>query len=64
MAVILIVEDDAFIRVIAEMMIEDWGIKPCQQATGDEAMTLLRSSEKIDATVYGHLFEGGRPWRV
>lgn len=49
MAVILIVEDDAFIRVIAEMMIQDWGYKTLSASDVDEALTHLRSSEKIDA---------------
>ncbi len=49
MPVILIVEDDAFIRVIAEMMIEDWGYETLSASDVDEAMTLLRSPRKIDA---------------
>jgi CheY-like chemotaxis protein len=47
-AVILIVEDDAFIRVIAEMMIEDWGYETLSASDVDEALTHLLSSEKID----------------
>jgi DNA-binding NtrC family response regulator len=48
-AVILIVEDDGFIRVIAEMMIQDWGYETLSASDVDEALTHLRSSEKIDA---------------
>jgi CheY-like chemotaxis protein len=48
-AVILIVEDDAFIRVIAEMMIEDWGYQTLSASDVDEALVHLRSPEKIDA---------------
>ena len=33
MAVILIVEDDVFIRDMAEMMIQDWGTTHFQPAT-------------------------------
>ena len=49
MAVILIVEDDALIRLIAEMMIQDWGHDILSASDGDEALTLLRSPQRIDA---------------
>src|ERR1700686_5461569 len=49
MAVILIVEDDAFIRQIAEMMIQDWGHQTLSASDGDEAVSLLRSPQHIDA---------------
>ena len=49
MAVILIVEDDAFIREIAEMMIQDWGHEHLSASDVDEALSLLRSPQHIDA---------------
>jgi len=49
MAVILIVEDDVFIREIAEMMIQDWGHQTFTASDVDEALVLLRSSQPIDA---------------
>ena len=49
MAVILIVEDDVFIREIAEMMIQDWGHKTLSASDVDEALLLLRSPQHIDA---------------
>src|ERR1039457_7616052 len=49
MAVILIVEDDAFIRDDAEMMIQDWGHNTLLASDVDEALSLLRSSQQIDA---------------
>ena len=49
MAVILIVEDDVFIREIAVMMIEDWGHDTLSASDVDEALSLLRSSRHIDA---------------
>ena len=49
MAVILIVEDDALIRLIAEMMIEDWGHDILSASDVEEALTLLRSPQRIDA---------------
>jgi len=48
-AVILIVEDDVFIREIAEMMIQDWGHQTLSACDVDEALAILRSSEHIDA---------------
>lgn len=49
MAVVLIVEDDVFIREIAEMMIEDWGHQTLLASDVDEALALLRSPQHIDA---------------
>jgi DNA-binding NtrC family response regulator len=49
MAVILIVEDDVFIREIAEMMIQDWGHETLLASDVDEALSLLRSPQPIDA---------------
>jgi DNA-binding NtrC family response regulator len=49
MAVILIVEDDVFIRDYAEAMIHDWGHATLLASEMDEALTLLRSPRHIDA---------------
>lgn len=49
MAVILIVEDDVFVRQIAEMMIEDWGHNTLSASDVDEALSILRSPQHIDA---------------
>jgi DNA-binding NtrC family response regulator len=49
MAVILIVEDDVFIREIAEMMMQDWGHETLLASDVDEALSLLRSPQPIDA---------------
>jgi CheY-like chemotaxis protein len=49
MAVILIVEDDLFIRGIAELMIEDWGHNTLLASDIDEALALLRAPRHIDA---------------
>jgi CheY-like chemotaxis protein len=49
MAVILIVEDDVFIRQIAEMMIQDCGHQTLSASDVDEALLLLRSGQPIDA---------------
>ena len=49
MAVILIVEDDAFTRDMAEMMIQDWGHHTLLASDVDEALSLLRSPQHIDA---------------
>jgi CheY-like chemotaxis protein len=49
MAVILIVEDDVFIREIAEMMIQEWGHQTLAASDVDEALILLRSARPIDA---------------
>jgi CheY-like chemotaxis protein len=49
MAVILVVEDDVFIREIAEMMIQDWGHDTLSASDVDEALSVLRSAQHIDA---------------
>ena len=49
MAVILIVEDDGFLRDDAETMIQDWGHEILSASDVDEALSLLRSSQPIDA---------------
>jgi CheY-like chemotaxis protein len=49
MAVILVVEDEVFIRDTAVMMIEDWGHHALAASDVDEALTLLRSPQHIDA---------------
>ena len=63
MAVILIVEDDVFIREIAEMMIQDWGHHTLSASDVDEALLVLRSPQHIDALftdIYlKHLVHGG-----
>ena len=49
MAMILIVEDDAFIRELVEMTIQDWGYDTLSAGDADEALLLLRSPRIIDA---------------
>ena len=49
MAVILIVEDDSFICEMTEMMIQDWGYHTLSASDVDEALSLLRSPQRIDA---------------
>jgi CheY-like chemotaxis protein len=49
MAVILIVEDDVFIRQIAELLIQDWGHRILSASDVVEALSLLRSPQHIDA---------------
>ena len=49
MAVILVVEDDALIRMVAEMMIEDWGHEILSASDEDEALSILRSPQRVDA---------------
>lgn len=49
MAVILIVEDDVFIRQIAELMMRDWGHQTISVSDVDEALAALRSPQQIDA---------------
>ena len=48
MSVILVVEDDVFIREIAEMMIQDWGHRTLSASDVDGALSLLRSPQHID----------------
>jgi CheY-like chemotaxis protein len=49
MAVILIVEDDGFLRDDAETMIQGWGHDILSASDVDEALLLLRSPRPIDA---------------
>ena len=49
MAVILIVEDDGFLRDDAETMIQGWGHDILSASDVEEALSLLRSSRQIDA---------------
>src|SRR5271166_3029358 len=49
MAMILIVEDNAFIRELAEMTIRDWGYDTLSASGVDDALVLLRSPQVIDA---------------
>lgn len=49
MAVILIVEDEIFTLQMAGMMIEDWGHHALSASSVDEALSLLRSTQQIDA---------------
>jgi len=49
MAVILIVEDDIFIRGLAEMMIQDWGHKTLVASDVEEALALIRLPGPLDA---------------
>ena len=49
MAVVLIVEDDVFVREVAEMMIEGWGHQTLSASDVDEALAILRSPQHIDA---------------
>ena len=49
MAVILIVEDDVFIRLNAESMIGEWGHKTLSASDVDGALSVLRSPQQIDA---------------
>jgi CheY-like chemotaxis protein len=48
MAVVLIVEDNAFICEVAGMLIQDWGHHPLLASDVDEALALLRSPQQID----------------
>ena len=49
MAVILIVEDDIFIRQSAETIIQDWGHHTLVAGDVQEALVILRSPKNIDA---------------
>jgi CheY-like chemotaxis protein len=49
MAVILVVEDDVFIREIAESIIQDWGHQILSACDVPEALIHLKSSDHIDA---------------
>ena len=49
MAVILIVEDDAFIRELVEMIIQEYGHQTLSASDIGEALSLLRTPQPIDA---------------
>ena len=49
MATILIVEDNVFIREVAEMIIQDLGHRTFSASDEDEALVLLQSPEHLDA---------------
>jgi CheY-like chemotaxis protein len=49
MAIILIVEDDALIRELTEMTLQDWGYDTLSASDVEEALLLLRSAQPIDA---------------
>jgi CheY-like chemotaxis protein len=49
MAVILVVEDDVFIREMAESMMLDWGHEVMSACDVPQALTYLRSTRHIDA---------------
>jgi CheY-like chemotaxis protein len=49
MAMILVVEDDAFVRETAELMIRDWGHQILSACDVPEALAHLRSALHIDA---------------
>lgn len=49
MAVILIVEDDVFIRETAELVIRDSGHQILSASDAEEALLILRSPQHIDA---------------
>jgi CheY-like chemotaxis protein len=51
MAVILIVEDDVFMRDIMELMVEDFGHNTLSAGDIDEALLLLHSPDHIDALI-------------
>ena len=48
MCVILIVEDEVFIREIAVMLVEDWGDTVIAASDVEAALSVLRSSQHID----------------
>lgn len=55
MAVILIIEDDAFIRQIAEMALQDWGYQTLAADGVEKALAFLNSDQIIDVLFYRHL---------
>ncbi|MDZ4775403.1 MAG: response regulator [Alphaproteobacteria bacterium] len=48
MSVILIVEDETFIRELAAMVVEDWGDQVLTASDVDGALEILRSPVQID----------------
>jgi CheY-like chemotaxis protein len=51
MAVVLLVEDDVFIRELAEDIIQEFGHQTHSAGDMDEALLFLRSSQHVDALV-------------
>jgi CheY-like chemotaxis protein len=51
MAVVLLVEDDFFIRELAEETIQEFGHHTHSASNMDEALFFLRSGQHIDALV-------------
>jgi CheY-like chemotaxis protein len=49
MAIILVVEDDLFIREIAEIMLSDWGHEILSASDVEEGLDSLRRPQRIDA---------------
>ena len=49
MAVILIVEDEFFVRQLAELLIGGWGHSTLSAVDGEGALSILRSAQPIDA---------------
>jgi CheY-like chemotaxis protein len=49
LSIILIVEDDFLIRELVEVMIQDFGHHTLSASDTDEALSLLRTSQHIDA---------------
>ena len=49
MAVVLVVEDDVFVREVAELMFHDWGHDTLSASDVEEALFHLRSAQHIDA---------------
>ena len=57
MAVILIVEDDVFIREVADMMIQDWGHQTLAACDVDEALYIPALASTHRRTVHRYLFQ-------
>jgi len=51
MAVVLLVEDDAFIRELAAELIQEFGHHTHSASDMDEALLFLRSGQHVDALV-------------
>ena len=50
MAVVLIVEDDVYIREIAGLMIQDWGHQTLTASDVDEALSILHTAQPVSYT--------------
>lgn len=48
MSVVLVVEDDVFIREVAVMLVEDWGYTVIAAKDVESALKVLRSPQRID----------------